>query len=174
MAELTGKQVRLVRVAPAHVDELRRILHTEEVARRWGTTEDADPDWPFEDPGLVRFAVLLPDGTVAGLVQYGEELDPMYRHASVDVFLDPARTGRGLGRDAVRTVVRHLVTERGHHRITIDPAADNEPAIRCYTAVGFRPVGRLRRYERDTSTGEWHDGLLMDLLAEDFETGSAG
>ncbi len=58
--------------------------------------------------------------------------------------------------------------DRGHHRLVIDPAADNEAAIRCYAAVGFRPVGVLRRYERDVDGAGRHDGLLMDLLAEDL------
>jgi aminoglycoside 6'-N-acetyltransferase len=40
-------------------------------------------------------------------------------------------------------------------------------AIRCYSKVGFRPVGILRRSERGPD-GSWHDGLLMDLLAEEL------
>jgi aminoglycoside 6'-N-acetyltransferase len=61
--------------------------------------------------------------------------------------------------------VRLLFDERGHHRITIDPAADNSAAIRCYEKVGFRRVGVMRRYERDVGGAGWHDGLLMELLA---------
>jgi hypothetical protein len=53
----------------------------------------------------------------------------------------------------------------GHHRITIDPAAENAAAIRAYEKVGFRPVGVMRRYERDVDGDGWHDGLLMELLA---------
>ncbi len=74
-----------------------------------------------------------------------------------------------MGRDAVATLARHLVRDRGHHRITIDPAADNTAAIRCYSAVGFRPVGVMRRYERDVDGEGWHDSLLMDLLAEELD-----
>jgi aminoglycoside 6'-N-acetyltransferase len=33
------------------------------------------------------------------------------------------------------------VHDRGHHRLVIDPAADNERAIRCYERVGFRRIG---------------------------------
>ncbi len=108
------------------------------------------------------------------MVQFGEEDDSRYRHASVDIFVDPAVHGRGIGQDTVRTMVRHLIADRGHHRLVIDPAADNEPAIRCYRAAGFRPVGILRGYEKDVhpDSGEeldgWHDGLLMDLLAAEF------
>jgi aminoglycoside 6'-N-acetyltransferase len=83
------------------------------------------------------------------------------------VFLDPAVHRRGLGADAVLTLAVHLVRDRGHHRLTIDPAAANVVAIACYRAVGFRPVGVLRAYERDSATGEWHDGLLMDALSDE-------
>ena len=102
------------------------------------------------------------------MVQYEEENEPSYRHASIDIFLDPAVHGCGVGRDAVATLARHLVRDRGHHRLVIDPAADNEAAIRCYSAVGFRPVGRMRGYERDVDGIGWHDGLLMDLLADEL------
>jgi aminoglycoside 6'-N-acetyltransferase len=64
----------------------------------------------------------------------------------------------------VRTLARHLFEERGHHRVTIDPAAANARAIRSYERVGFRRVGVMRRYWRDPD-GEWQDGLLLDLLA---------
>jgi aminoglycoside 6'-N-acetyltransferase len=69
----------------------------------------------------------------------------------------------------VRTLARHLVHDRGHHRLVIDPAADNAAAIACYAAVGFRPVGVMRQYERDIDGDSWHDGLLMDLLAGELD-----
>jgi aminoglycoside 6'-N-acetyltransferase len=56
--------------------------------------------------------------------------------------------------------------------LTIDPSAANERAIRAYGAVGFRPVGIMRRYERGPD-GEFHDGLLMDLLRDDFRPSSS-
>jgi RimJ/RimL family protein N-acetyltransferase len=164
--ELHGDSVVLRPVAPADVPELGRIARTTEVESRWGD-EYLDEDWPLDDPSATVLVVLV-EGRVAGMIQYSEEDDPKYRHAGIDIFLDPALHGRGHGRDAVRTLARHLVCERGHHRLVIDPAADNEPAIRSYSAVGFRPVGVMRRYERDADGSGWHDGLLMDLLAEEL------
>ena len=67
----------------------------------------------------------------------------------------------------MRLVIEHLIAERGHHRFTIDPAAANERAIRAYQRLGFKRVGVMRRYERGAD-GSWHDGLLMDLLADEF------
>jgi RimJ/RimL family protein N-acetyltransferase len=161
---LQGEGVVLVPVSAEHVPELRRIVGTPEVRRRWGDEDVKAPDWPLEDPGATPFAIVI-DRAVRGLVQYGEENGPMYRYASIDIFLEAVVHGRGHGRDAITTLARHLIDERGHHRLTIDPAADNEAAIRCYTAVGFRRVGIMRDYERDFDGPGWHDGLLMDLLA---------
>lgn len=168
LPDLTGEIVVLVPVNPTHVAQLRRILSTPEVYARWGD-EAASDQWPQDDPSAVRYAIIV-HGVVVGMVQYGEEDDPSYRHASIDIFLDQAVHGRGIGRDAVRTVVRHLIQDLGHHRLVIDPAADNEAAIRCYASVGFRPIGVMRSYERDVDAASWHDGLLMDLLASDLES----
>jgi aminoglycoside 6'-N-acetyltransferase len=151
-------------LAPADAPALLRILQTPEVARWWGAP---DPGFPLSDePHATRLTIVVGD-RVAGMVQFGEEHEPRYRHASVDLFLDPELHGRGLGTEAVRRVVDHLIEERGHHRITIDPAAANHAAIKAYTNVGFRPVGLLREYERDSAGDGWHDGLLMELLASD-------
>jgi len=76
-----------------------------------------------------------------------------------------------VGREALRAAIRHFIG-RGHHRFTIDPAAENARAIRTYAAVGFKPVGVLRSYERGPD-GTYHDNLLMDLLADEFVDPSA-
>ena len=160
---LEGDLVELVPLTADHLPALRRIRATPEVQARWGEPEDDGTD-----PGVTCFTILV-DGVVRGMVQYGEETDPDYRHASIDIYVDPQIHGRGIGTDAVRTLARHLVDDRGHHRLVIDPAADNTAAIRCYEAVGFRPVGVMRRYERDPDGNGWHDGLLMDLLATELK-----
>ena len=95
---------------------------------------------------------------------WSEEEDPMYRHAGIDLFLSASAQGQGLGTEAIRILARHLIDERGHHRLTIDPATDNHAAIRAYERVGFTRVGVMRSYEQGPD-GTWHDGLLMELLA---------
>jgi RimJ/RimL family protein N-acetyltransferase len=150
-------------LAAADADDLRRIRATREVARWWEAPEDAFP--MTDEPEATRLTILV-DGAVAGLIQYSEELEPKYRHASIDLFLDPALHGRGLGTEAVRRVVRLLI-ERGHHRVTIDPAVANVAAIRSYEKAGFERVGVMRRYERDADGRGWHDGLLMEHVAGD-------
>jgi aminoglycoside 6'-N-acetyltransferase len=159
---VTSSVIVLRALVATDAPELRRIRATPEVARWWEPPED---DFPFGDEDDVTRLTIEVDGAVAGMVQFDEEPEPKYRHASIDLFLDPALHGRGIGTEVVRRVVRRLIDERGHHRITIDPAADNAAAIRAYEKVGFRAVGVMRRYERDVDGRGWHDGLLMELLA---------
>lgn len=164
--QIVGARVILVPVAAEHVEELRRIRRTPEVASRWYDVDD-EPEWPFDGEDCVMYAISY-GGRVVGFIQYAEENEPHYRHASIDLFVDPAVHSQGIGRDAIAALARHLVDDRGHHRITIDPAADNVAAIRCYSAVGFKPVGVMRASEKDATGDGWHDSLLMDLLADEL------
>jgi aminoglycoside 6'-N-acetyltransferase len=167
MTTLRGDRVLLRPLTLDDVPALLKIQAQPGVARGWGEpTEDDLREKADGTEGVVAFAIEL-DGKLVGLIQYHEEEDPMYRHAGIDLFLSEQAHGQGLGTDAVRTLASHLIRERGHHRLVIDPAADNVAAIRAYEKVGFRPVGVMRRYERMPG-GDWHDGLLMDLLADEL------
>ncbi|MFE1442630.1 GNAT family N-acetyltransferase [Streptomyces sp. NPDC058739] len=168
MTVLHGTHVVLRPTTPADVPALAAIRAAPEVRARWrgGDDLDAEVAADLDDPGTHTYTIQV-EGGIAGLIQWYAEEDPDYRHAGMDLFLAPAVHGRGLGTDAVRTLARHLVDDHHYHRLIIDPAADNLPAIRCYTKAGFRPVGVMRQYERG-SDGTWHDGLLMDLLASEL------
>ena len=165
---LVGRRVRLRPGRPGDAAQLHAILAEPAVSRWWG---DPDPVTVIEEDlrggDSSMLLVVEAGGQVAGGISYHEENDPMYRHAGIDIYLGGRFQGRGAGTEAVRLLAGFLFEQRGHHRISIDPAAANEPAIRCYAKVGFRPVGVMRRYER-APDGTWHDGLLMDLLPEDL------
>jgi aminoglycoside 6'-N-acetyltransferase len=158
--ELNGERVRLREITQEDVPILRAIAASEEVSRWWGPPDER---FPFEDDAR-PFAIVV-GGEVVGLIQFGEEREPDYRHASIDIFVEPRLQRRGIGTDAVATLARHLIEDRGHHRLTIDPAADNAAAIRCYEKIGFRHVGRTRLSWRDRE-GRWRDGVLMELVVE--------
>jgi aminoglycoside 6'-N-acetyltransferase len=164
---MAGSQPRLTLRPLAKGDEaeLLRIHRAPEVMRWWDAPVEG---FPWDEPESTRFTIEV-DGRVAGLIQYAEETEPKYRHAAIDLFLDPSLRGQGFGTEAVRRVVRMLIDERGHHRITIDPATDNAAAIRSYEKVGFKPVGVMRQHERDVGGDGWHDSLLMELLAAEWE-----
>ena len=167
---LRGDRVTLRPAVPDDAETLLSILMHPAVRPLWGFSDPLDyVAEEIESDDLATFVIEL-DGMPAGLIQFHEKTGPDYRSAGIDIALHPDFHGRGLCMDAVGTLARHLVREHGHHRLTIDPAADNAAAIRCYEKAGFRPVGVMRRYERGLD-GTFHDGLLMDLLAEELPGG---
>lgn len=167
-ALLRGRSIVL---RPLRADDVERVAGIQAepgVARWWGSPNKADLRRQADGSGDEKALAIEREGELVGLIQYHEENEPDFRHAGIDVFLAERAQGHGLGTDAVRTLARYLIDERRHHRLTIDPAADNAAAIRAYEKIGFRPVGVMREYWRSPD-GMWRDGLLMDLLARQFD-----
>jgi aminoglycoside 6'-N-acetyltransferase len=169
--ELRGERVRLRSIATDDLPALARVLRDPTEARWWGEYDDergaAEYGQAQEETVVLLIEVA---GAAAGMIQFSEETDPDYRHASIDIALLEGHQGQGVGPEAIRVLARHLFEERGHHRLTIDPAVENRNAIRAYEAVGFKRVGMMRQYERGPD-GTWHDGLLMDILRGELRDG---
>lgn len=164
---LHGERVVLRPLTDEDIPPLAEKLAHPEIAAWWiRYDEDRLRREVLEDPDSASFAIDLGDELI-GILMYTEENDPDYRYAMIDVTVDAAHVGQGLGTDALRTIARHLIHERGHHHLMIDPAAANARAIAAYGKVGFKPVGIMREYER-VSDDLWRDALLMDLLAREL------
>lgn len=173
MVELRGARLVLRPVREEDLPRLFEILREPSVAAHWSEPNDEADQRELlagEDAdGAERSTtfVIEQGGETLGWIAGWENLHRDYRHAGIDLFLSTAAQGQGLGPEAIVLVARFLFEKRGHHRVTIDPAADNLRAIRAYEKVGFRRVGVLRRYERGPD-GKYHDGMLLDLLPEDL------
>ncbi len=163
--ELHGDRVVLRSLVEEHVPALAELGRDPEVARWWAGIDEA---YLREELAAGLSFAIVSEDEVAGMIQFYEELDDEFRHAGMDLFLGTPFQDRGLGTAAVRTMARYLIRERGHHRLIIDPAAQNERAIRCYEKVGFRRVGIMREYWLDPD-GVQRDGLLLDLLASELD-----
>jgi aminoglycoside 6'-N-acetyltransferase len=165
---LTGPRLVLRPPTPDDAAALTAILQEPEVARWWPRFDrervltELISDRPDEEPFVIEEG-----GRVVGYIQTAEETEPDFRHAGIDLFLSTAAQGRGLGPEAIRVLATDLIDRRGHHRLIIDPVAHNVRAIAAYTRVGFRPVGRMRQYQR-MADDTWADAILMDMLAEEL------
>jgi aminoglycoside 6'-N-acetyltransferase len=165
---LRGPHITLRPPTPTDADELVAILAEPQVAHWWPGFDrervlvELIAERHAEEPFVIEEA-----GRIVGYIQVAEELEPDFLHAGIDLFLTAASQGRGLGPEAIRVVAADLIDRRGHHRLTIDPAVDNVRAIAAYAKVGFRPVGRLRQYQR-MGDGRWADALLMEMLAAEL------
>lgn len=69
----------------------------------------------------------------------------------LDMFLIAAARGRGLGPDAARAMTEHLISERGRTRVTVDPYAWNDGAVRAWERAGFVEVSRHEPDEEHTA-----------------------
>jgi aminoglycoside 6'-N-acetyltransferase len=160
---LLGSRVVVRDMETGDVPILLAMRREPEIVRWWGRGRD---DWPAEMGASEQLLAILVEDRLAGHIElYEEDEDPNWRFATLDIFIRPDLIGQGYGTESLELVVGYLSKIRSHHRITIDPAVDNEPAIRSYRKVGFEPVGVMRRYWRD-SDGTWRDSLLMELIIE--------
>jgi Acetyltransferases, including N-acetylases of ribosomal proteins len=160
---IAGQTVVLRPATADHVRTFLDILRHKEIATWWGGYDLERVRRELLGPNC--YAIELA-GEVAGLIIYREELDPDHKHAALDIALHPDYQNQGLGSDALRALSQWLFA-RGHHRVTIDPGADNDRAVRSCMRAGFRKVGVMRRYERGAD-GTWHDCVLMELLDDDL------
>ncbi|MFA5566065.1 MAG: GNAT family protein [Acidimicrobiia bacterium] len=167
---LSGNQLILRPLQVADAQALTAILNTPDVAIWWeGYDYDRVLDEIVAEGDGESFGIFTEDQpeVLLGMIQYYEQDDPDYLHAGIDIFVDPARYGHGIGQRAILLLVKHLIDDLGHHRIIIDPAVNNERAIAVFQKVGFREVGVMRRYER-RADGNWGDNVLLELLDTDL------
>lgn len=75
---------------------------------------------------------------------------------------------RGYGRDAVRTLLRHLFTTSSLNSIYLYTFADNVRAQRSFAAVGFRVAEKGPRFTPDV--GEF-EGVKMEIMRDEFLAG---
>jgi len=73
---------------------------------------------------------------------------------------------KGLGTEAVTTLVDGAFRARPLVRIDLTVLPDNERAIRAYERAGFKREGTLRRYTYQN--GAYRDVVLMSILHEEW------
>jgi aminoglycoside 6'-N-acetyltransferase len=148
---------RLTTLRPAGADDVERLVawHADaEVARYW------------DDETFTRAEMeerLARQDVEAWIVE--EAAEPVgylqVHPAGLDMFLIPAARGRGLGPDAARAMARHLLDKRGRERVTVDPYAWNEGAIRAWGRAGFVELSRHQPDEDHTAA--W---ILMEFRGQ--------
>jgi len=78
--------------------------------------------------------------------------------------VDPAAAGRGVARRVIAELVRHLLEDRGFHRLEAETYGFNAAARRVFERAGFVVEGvRRRAYDRH---GGWQDGVMLGLVAD--------
>jgi RimJ/RimL family protein N-acetyltransferase len=88
------------------------------------------------------------------------------RQMEIGFTLAPEHQGRGLAREAVGLLVAHLFGPMGRHRVIAVTDAENLPAQKLLTALGFRKEGH---YIRNVFfKGKWGDECLFACLSSEW------
>ena len=119
------------------------------------------------DPQHFGVFVIEAGGEPAGTMSF-EVANRRSRIASLGgLAVHPAFRGRRIADEAARLFQRHLIHELGYHRLQLEVYGFNERAIRHAERAGFVREGvRRRAYLRH---GDWVDGILFGLLAEELD-----
>ena len=98
-----------------------------------------------------RLWLLEADGSPAGFCRTGPARDGDLPAGSGEIYglyLDPERTGRGLGATLLAHALADLRT-RGFGEIAVWPFEENERAFRLYERSGFRRDGARREWTQE-------------------------
>lgn len=119
-----------------------------------------------DDPTSVTFVVETSDGEYSGSAGL-MHIDPRNHSAEAGIVIGrPEDWGRGLGTEAMLTLLRHAFEEMNLHRVHLRIYAFNERGLRSYTKIGFVEEGRQR--EALYRHGAWHDVVTMGILQHEF------
>ena len=163
--------VAVRRARPEDVPFLGELLNDEEVdpflaASRSRTEEElaAEVRRSLDDPEAYGRMVIDVDGERAGAVEY-ERVNVRSRIAQVGgLAVHPSHRGRRIADEAARQLQRYLF-DLGFHRLQMEIYGFNERAQRHAERAGWVREGvRRKAYRRH---GEWVDGVLYGLVAED-------
>jgi putative acetyltransferase len=122
-----------------------------------------------EEPDAFGVFLIEVDGVRAGTMRF-ERANLRSRIANLGgLAVHPDFRGRRIADEAARLFQRHLVDDLGFHRLQLEVYGFNERALVHAERSGFTREGvRRKAYLRD---GEWVDGVLFGLVAEDLEPG---
>jgi RimJ/RimL family protein N-acetyltransferase len=169
---LVGDRVRLRPAVAADAPYFMRWGNEPDFAwHQWGRRPGRFPDaqsfvsWTsFFSERNGRLFVIEHGGRPIGFANY-RDWRPKPRSCEIGIGIgEPALWSQGLGRDALRALLRYLVDDLGAHRVSLSVLAFNDRAIAAYKASGFQVEG----IERDavmTDDETFVDDVRMGFIA---------
>ncbi|MGH2442571.1 MAG: GNAT family N-acetyltransferase [Chloroflexota bacterium] len=172
---LVGTKVRLRAIEPADYPLLATWLNDPEIMVYWGRPGNSvslaevarDEERQAARGTSRKYMIETFDALAIGQIDY-YDLDLQARSTSVSIMIgNPEFLGGGYGSDAMRTLLGYLFRQVGLHRVALNVHRSNERALHSYRKNGFVEEGIMRDWA--FFDGHWVDGILMSVLATDFE-----
>jgi len=118
-----------------------------------------------QDRRVMRFVIELGDELVGECQLHF--IDHYRRSCQLGIVLGREYWAKGLGQDAVRTLVDFAFRDLGMRKVGLEVLADDERAVGAYRKVGFVEEGRLR--DHSWFEGAFHDALVMGILRDEWD-----
>lgn len=174
---LVGRGVLLRAITSTDTRRRRRHGWHREIEHGYGSDRESGPmseaeadDWlaglEARAAGGATCWGLECDGDLVGTVLLSDVREEGRKARLAIGLFAPELLGRGIGREAIRAVLRHAFGDLGMHRVDLKVLATNARAVAAYRACGFVEEGRER--ESCFVDGVWHDDLVMGVLDREF------
>lgn len=172
---LTGELTNLRAVDHEDADRIHAWFDDPEAMGWWATpfpalsrhTVHRQLDAWLEDERVyghpVAYTIETLEGDAAGLI-FLSDLQLIDRSAELSVVLERNYRGRGLGGDALATLVSVAFEQWNLHRLAVRSEVSNPRAHRFFEKNGFCLEGRLRQARY--IDGEWQDILIFGCVRE--------
>jgi RimJ/RimL family protein N-acetyltransferase len=96
-------------------------------------------------------------------------VNEVHRHAQFGIFIgEKTYWNQGIGTEATSLILDYGFNVLNLNNISLEVVSYNKRATRSYEKVGFKYLGKRRNYA--FMAGKYHDVLIYDILAEDFES----
>lgn len=97
------------------------------------------------------------------------EVNEVHRRGIFGIFIgEKTFWNQGVGAEATSLLLDFGFNIMNLNNISLEVVSFNPRAIRCYEKAGFKLVGTRRKYA--FMAGTYHDVLIYDILAEEFES----
>jgi RimJ/RimL family protein N-acetyltransferase len=176
-AKLTGEKVYLALPCPDDAELWARWLNDLEVSLPLG--DEAYSHFSVEDQARDIADIAAHHDHVFTIVERSTDrpigrcllfgLNKVDRSTEIGIFIGEKDCwGKGYGTEAMRLLLDYAFTVLNMNSVMLGVFSFNDRAIRSYRSLGFKEIGR-RRQARIIGPNK-HDAVLMDLLAEEFES----
>ncbi len=172
---LLGSRLVLRAVELADYPLITRWLNDPAIMKFWGRAGDTQSLTDVSETEAAerargnsrKYIIDTLDGRSIGQIDY-YDLDWQSRSAWTSILIaDTDYWGGGYGTEAMRTLLHHLFSQMGLHRVCLTVHESNVRAQRSYAKNGFVKEGLLRDWAY--FNGRWENGVLMSVLAPEFE-----
>jgi RimJ/RimL family protein N-acetyltransferase len=171
---LVGRRVTLRAAKAGDEEYLVSAGRHAEIVKMYG--EDNPKDGPVPQAEADAFLNLQLKSRFAWVIEHEDALIGSLSFHSVDRvdqrammatgLFSPDNFNKGLGSEAMSLVLGHAFGAMNLHRVSLRVLHFNARAIAAYQKLGFVIEGRERQSARIGS--EWHDDIIMGLLAPEF------